>query len=245
MKKLFIILGAIAVAGAASAAGKGTIVGPSYTPSGADFSIFAFDGITASNPLGTASNVVLNFEDSPSIGATYTDNKGKDTEFGIGLYQTGSGKNGAAASTGLMVQYNTLVSASSANLTVQDFDINSLSQGFKTGKVEPAMLIYGANNTLLASATPAQILASMTAVGNAKNDIWNINLGSVLSSAHASSSQVSKVLLYADSMNGEKSNSDPYTMVSVGNAQPVPEPMSLIGIASGAVLLIRRRKKTS
>ena len=245
------MLGASAIAAAlalsAAASAQSTDVGTTYSPSGADFTISALQGIDASNPTGNfgTAQVDLNFEFNPSIGVAYTGQDGKLKDFGIGLYSNQGGDKGPAESTGLMVTYNSLVNASTANLTVEDFDLDNNATGFKPEKVTPLMQIYGSNNQLIGTATPSQIFSAM--MGNAKDDVWTVNVGTLLKGMGDSSNQgISKVLLYADSANGEKTNSDPYLLKAVGNAQPVPEPFSLCGLGAGALFLIRRRRsKTS
>lgn len=227
-------------------------VGPTYTPTGADFSITALQGIDSSNPLGQSGvnpQVDLNFEFNPSIGVAYDQGNGKLKDFGIGLYQNDGhggpgGHNQQVESTGLMISYNTLVSASSASLTVEDFDLNNNATGFKPNKVTPSMLIFGANNTLIGAATPAEIFEAMVGQSSAK-DTYDINMGTLLSDMHMQNQAISKVLLFADSSMGEK-KSDPYLLQAVGNAKPVPEPASLISLgAAGLVFLRRRRSKTA
>lgn len=217
-------------------------VGNPYTPNGSDFSVTALQGIDSSNPLGQSSSaqVNLNFEFNPSIGVTYDQGNGHLKDFGIGLYQMDHSKQ--VESTGLSIRYSSLVSASSANLTVEDFDLDNHATGFKPEKVSPALLIYGANNQLLASAKPSDVFSSMVAESGSK-DIWDINIGSLLSSMHAHSGPVSRVVLYADASNGEKANSDPYLLKAIGKGQPVPEPATLCVLGVGALLLGRRRAK--
>ncbi len=147
-------------------------------------------------------------------------------------------------STGLDIQYNTLVSASSANFTLEDFDLPNNATGFKSQKVTPLISIYGANNSLVGTATSSQIFSAMSPQSG-QSDVWNINIGTLLSDMNAKTNGVSKVVLYADSANGEKTNSDPYLLRSVGKAQPVPEPASLSALALGGLLIRRRRNKAT
>jgi len=217
-------------------------VGNPFTPDGADFSIFGVQGISLTNPLGASgfnTQVNTNFEFTPSIGVTYDQGNGKLKDFGIGLYSDSAKQ---TQSTGLMIKYNTAVTASSAVFTVEDFDIDAKATGFKNNKVEPSILIFGANNTILASAKPSDIFATMTPQGDAKNDIWDINVGKLLSNMHVNATSITGALLYADASNGEKTKSDPYLLRAVGNAQPVPEPATMCALGAG-LLLLRRRKK--
>jgi len=214
-------------------------VGAYYRPAGDDFTITALQGIDASNLSGNSALVNLDFEMNPSIGVTY-DQGGKLKDFGIGLYQTGH--NGSVESTGLSVNYDTLVKASSANLTVEDFDISSLTSEFKPGKVEPLISVYGPGNHLIGTATSSEVLESMTAAGGKNKDVWNINIGTLLSNMHAKGTDVSRVVLFADAANGEKSNSDTFLLVAASKGQPVPEPASLCALAFGAAVLVRRRR---
>jgi hypothetical protein len=234
---------AIAAAFAVSAnsfAGPGgvTLQGNPYTPAGANFSIYAAQGIDASHPTGTsgyATQVNTNFEFTPSIGVSYDTGGGKLTDFGIGLY---AGSSKQAESTGLNVKFNSLTNASSASVTVMDFDIQSAAAGFKTQKVEPGILIFGANGSVIANAMPTDVLHSMVQTGS-NTDIWNINFGTLLNKMGVGNATMSGFELYADATHGEKVGSDPYLMVSA--AAPAPEPASLAALGLGLTALIRRR----
>ena len=231
---------AVLIVLSASASAQTQRVGASYSPTGSDYTVTALQGIDSSNPNGQSAIVNLDFEMKPSIGVTYDQGGGKLKDFGIGLYS--SGHNGPVESTGLAVTYDTLVTASSATLTVEDFDIHSLTSGFKPGKVEPLISVYGAGGALIGTATPQQVLASMTANGKPGDDVWDINMATLLSNMHSSATSISKVVLFADAANGEKTSSDPFLLRAISKGQPVPEPASLCALALGAGLLIRRRR---
>ena len=232
------------------------IRGQPFTPTGADFSIFAAQGIDSSNPNGQSGfspQVNGDFEFKDSIGVSYDQGGGKLKDFGIGLYQDAS-KN--VVSTGLSVQYNQLVSAASVTITIEDFDIGSNDKFFKTGKVEPIITLFGPGGSVFASLSPTAIFNAMTpntSNSNSKStDVWDLNFGKVLSSMNLADGPISGFLLYADSKNGEQSNSDPYLLVSVGSSIPfVPEASTyLVGAFAILVLAISnltilRRKKTT
>lgn len=242
MKKFLLATAALSVASLSFAGGGGQTVSSPYRPAGSDVSIFGLQDITSSNPLGTSASVALNFEFNPSIGVAYTDSKGKVVDWGLGIYQ--KDKN-SFASTGLLVNYDTTVRASSADLLLMDFDIKDKSKGFLPNKVTPLISLFGDNGQFIGTATGAQILNSMTAATTGfKEDTWNLNLGTLLTNMGKSETSVSKVLLFADPTAGKGKKSDPYTLMSVGKAQPVPEPASMLAMAMGCGLLIRRRKKS-
>ena len=207
--------------------------GNPYVPTGADFRLFGLQGIDASNPLGQSgfqTQVNTNFEFTPSIGVSYDTGGGHLTDFGLGLYLNAQNQ---LQSTGLLTSYNTLVQASSINITVMDFDITGAAAFNFSKKVAPTITLLGANNSIVAIFNPAAIRPVMVeqTAGGAK-DIWNINFATLLSQSHIADSQITGFLLSADMSNGE-GHSDPYLLLSVGNGIPVPEPSNYaVGIAA-------------
>ena len=223
--------------------------GNPYVPAGANFKIFAHQGITPSNPFGdaeTAAQVNLNFEFTPSIGVSYTGADGKLKDFGIGLYAP---MKNAIASTGLEIAYNQPVDASSVTITLEDFDIDTKAIFFNSTKVEPALLLLGPGNTIYGSATPQDIFPNLvpnmagSAGGKGATDVWDLNFGNLLNTLHLADAPITGFLLYADMNNGEKPSSDPYLLVSAGNGIPaVPEPNSALLIVTGAIgCMVARR----
>ena len=105
-------LGALGMAAAlavSASAQQGMRVGNPYTPTGADYSITALQGIDSANPLGetlAGTQVNINFEDTPSIGVTYQQSNGKLEDTALGLDQTvrpPRSSNSPFYSTGLMI----------------------------------------------------------------------------------------------------------------------------------------------
>ena len=134
---------AVALAFASQNAHATFLRGQPFTPTGANFSMPAAQGIDASHPTGnTAFHPQVNgdFEFKDSIGVSYDDGTGHLKDFGIGLYQDSAHN---TQSTGLMINYNQLVLASSVTITIEDFDINTGDTFFKTGKVEPSITLFG------------------------------------------------------------------------------------------------------
>jgi hypothetical protein len=203
-----------------------TLQGNPFTPSGStDFQIFAEQGVDASNPLGLdgfSPQVNTDFEFTPSIGVSYDQGGSKLKDFGIGLFQDAS-KN--TFSTGLNIQYTKPVDAFSVSITVMDFDIEAgKDTSFKSTKVEPGLILLGANNSIFASLTPTDIFPYLSQHGNSK-DVWDINFASLLSGLHIADGNITGFVLYADKTDGEKASSDPYLLLAVGNGIPaVPEP---------------------
>ena len=231
--------------------------GQPFTPSGSNFQISAVQGIDASHPQGTSGfspQVNGDFEFQGSIGVSYDQGGGNLKDFGLGLYSDAA-KN--VVSTGLLVHYNQLVSASSVTITIEDFDIQAGHDTFfKTEKVEPSILLLGANGNVFASLSPTDIFPHLvlnTTAGSKSTDVWDLNFGAVLNSLHLADGPISGFLLYADALNGEKPNSDPYLLVSVGNGIPqVPEPANYVaGIAALLILgashltILRRKRVTA
>lgn len=230
--------------------------GQPFTPSGANFTMTAVQGINAANPNGASGfhpQVNGDFEFKDSIGVSYDDGTGHLKDFGLGLYQDSAHN---TFSTGLAINYNQLVKASSVTITVEDFDINAGANGFNPQKVEPSLTLFGPGGSIFASLTPAQLfpyLVANTTAGQAKGDVWDLNFGSVLNGLHLADGPISGFLLYADQLNGEKANSDPYLLVAIGNGIPqVPEPANyLAGIAALIILgashvtVLRRKRVTA
>jgi hypothetical protein len=226
--------------------------GQPFTPTGANFTISAAQAINASHPTGTSGfkpQVNGDFEFKDSIGVSYDDGTGKLKDFGIGLYQDSAHN---TQSTGLMINYNQLVQASSVTITLEDFDINTGDTFFKTGKVEPSITLFGPGGSVFANLTPTDIFKNMvpnTSTGT-KTDVWDLNFGAVLNSMKLADGPITGFLLYADALNGEQNNSDPYLLVAVGNGIPqVSEPATyLVGIAAffmfgvSHVTVLRRKR---
>lgn len=214
--------------------------GQPYTPTGSNFSISAAQGINASNPTGTGGfhpQVNGDFEFKNSIGVSYDDGTGHLKDFGIGLYQDSAHN---TQSTGLMINYNQSVLASSVTITIEDFDINTGDTFFKTGKVEPSITLFGPGGSVFANLTPTAIFNNMTVntTTGTNTDVWDLNFGKVLTSMHLTDGPITGFLLYADALHGEQNNSDPYLLVAVGSGIPqVPEPATyLAGIAALVIL---------
>jgi len=236
----------------------GTTPGSGFSPSGSDFTLFGVQGLAPdANPAGTPNpNAVVNiqFEGVNTFGVSYTGsdpkNPSKLTDFGIGLYQSGSGKTATTAATGLEVAYNQLVTG--VNLTIGDFDLKGTEHDFLTGKVAPSVTVFGAGGISLGTANPGQVFSNMTFLGNFNGvDEWNLNVGGLLTSlGDPSNTGVSGVLLSASAKNiagqTEKSPSDPYVLIAAGNGIPqVPEPSSallILGTLGTAVVASRRRR---
>jgi len=238
VKKSNQILAALLAVGtlliANSSANAVLLVGNPFVPTGANFQMFALQGIDSSTPTGKSGfspQVNRDFEFPDSIGVSYDQGNGQLTNFGLGLYFNSQQQ---VQSTGLNIRYNGLVSASSVNITVEDFDIKAGATFFNPQKVEPGILILGPNNTVIASASPTDIFHNLvpnTKTGQ-KGDVWDINLGSVLNTLNISDTTISGFILYADATGGERPNSDPYLLVSAGNGIVVPEASNyIVGLA--------------
>jgi PEP-CTERM motif len=250
LKQLFAI-GAIAAT--SSSAHAVVQLGNPFTPSGANFQITAVQGIDASNPFGKTGfspQVNHDFEFQGSTGVSYDAGGGKLTDFGLGLY---NGPGNTVQSTGLRIDYTAPVNASSIVVTLEDFDIHAgKDTSFNPGKVEPTVILFGANNTIFAQANPTDIFKAMSPAfpGDKKNDdVWNLNFDQLLKNLNIADGQISGFLLGADMAAGEKPNSDPYLLIAVGNGIPaVPEPGTYaaglfgIGIAVASVLRSLKRR---
>jgi hypothetical protein len=216
--------------------------GQPFTPTGANFSMSAVQGINPSQPQGASGlhpQVNGDFEFKDSIGVSYDDGTGKLKDFGLGLYQD---SNNALQSTGLRINYNQLVKASSITITIEDFDIQAGKDTFfNPNKVEPSIILFGPGGSVFASLNPSQIFPYMTlntTTGTKNTDVWDLNFGNVLNGLHIADGPISGFLLYADQLNGEKANSDPYLLVAVGNGIPqVPEPANYVAGIAAIVML--------
>lgn len=221
-----------------------TLEGNPFTPSGSsNFQIFALQGIDSSHLFGDnnfSPQVNTDFEFTPSIGVSYDNGNGGVTNFGLGLYQAGNN----TFSTGLNIRYNQPVDAFSVTITVMDFDIKSGATFFNSQKVEPGLVLLGANNSVFASLSPTDIFPYLsphsTGGKKATGDVWDINFSQLLSGLHIADGSITGFILYADQTNGEKANSDPYLLLAVGNGVPaVPEPTTYFaGFAAIAFALL-------
>jgi hypothetical protein len=236
-KATLCLLGASALLTAVSTANATVELGNPFIPTGADYSI---TGVAAINPTngngGSSSGAQVNrdFEFKGAYGVSYTQ-AGKLVPFGLGLYTDSSG---ALKSGGLNVTFNNVSLASSVNITLCDFDIDTKATFFNPGKVEPSIQIYGAGGVLIGTATPTNVFNSMKPSSQGK-DYWDLNFGALLSSMGQSpNAGISGFLLYADSNAGEKANSDPYFLVAVAGVPMVPEPSTYVGGAALIALLL-------
>ena len=221
MKKSNHISTALLAAGAlfvvSSSANAVLLQGNPFIPAGADFQIFALQGIDSSTPTGKTGfspQVNRDFEFAGATGVSYDRGNGQLTDFGLGLYFKAQQQ---VQSTGLNIQFNGLVNASSVNITVEDFDIKLGATFFNPQKVEPGILILGPNKTVIASASPTDIFGNLTPHSGKTSDVWDINLGQLLTTLKMSDTAISGYILYADATAGERPNSDPYLLVSAGN----------------------------
>ena len=221
MKKSNHISTALLAAGAlfvvSSSANAVLLQGNPFIPAGADFQIFALQGIDSSTPTGKTGfspQVNRDFEFAGATGVSYDRGNGQLTDFGLGLYFNAQQQ---VQSTGLNIQFNGLVNASSVNITVEDFDIKLGATFFNPQKVEPGILILGPNKTVIASASPTDIFGNLTPHSGKTSDVWDINLGQLLTTLKMSDTAISGYILYADATAGERPNSDPYLLVSAGN----------------------------
>lgn len=232
--------GLLALSSATQAA---VLLGHSYTPTGANYTMTAAQGIDAASPLGKSSfspQVNRDFEFDQTFGVAYDKGGGSVTQFGLGLYADAAKQ---TQSTGLNIQFNGLVSASTVSIVLADFDIKATDAFFNPNKVEPGLILLGANNSIFANATPENIFAAMVPTtvpgASSKEDYWKLDFGKLLQQLGKSDANIQGFLLYADASHGEKPNSDPYFLMSVGGGIPmIPEPSTYLGgIALIALLL--------
>jgi hypothetical protein len=169
-----------------------------------------------------------------------------------------------------LVQFGAAVSTSTTTITMEDFDIidggghsgpkgpaappgpvappgptapGGSSEGFLPNKVEPGLLILGSGNSVLANATPDEILAAMVQTSTSNDGTYSLNVGTLLSDMHINDSSMSGYVLFADDTNGETVPSDPFEMKSV--SAPVgatPEPVSLAALGFGVMAMVRKRR---
>jgi hypothetical protein len=192
-----------------------------------------------------------------TIGVSYTaPNNGNLTDFGVGTYTF----NKVNFSTGLDLNY--VSPALNVTLTLTDFDLNSSSTAFNTGKVAPDITLFGANGLSLGTLTPTQIFTAMTAVPlfdnnghpQTNSDVWNVDVNTLLADLGQAGTPISNVLLTSDlSLKSggtglQFSGTDPYFLIGSTATVPVPEPSSallLLTSAAVALLVTRRRNLIS
>lgn len=225
-----LVAGLLVIAGSGANASV-TLLGNPYTPPGADYSIYAIQGLNLNTGTGSGGSpqVNLGFEFDDGLGVSYTDSSNHLHNFGVGLYNGNQ-----PLTTALHIQYNSLVSPDGITVRLEDFDINANATFFNPGKVEPGVLILGANNTILANALPTDVWAALSNVpGGQHGDVWDLSLGALAANLNLQG-PISGFILYADRTAGERANSDPYFLISAGNGIPViPEPATYFaGIAA-------------
>lgn len=228
-----------------------------FTPAGQNYSITALQNLTpltldGGTPVGAKTNV--NYEFQGGFGVRYTNALDQLTDFGIGLYDSDYAPGIQAASTGLNIAFDHLVSSNGLSATLGDFDLNEFSTDFNTGRVAPTVSIYGNGGFLLGNFSAAQIIADNAMSLLASNDpitqtdLWKLDLGALV----GPNVQVSGFTLAADLYNGGGSqmvvNSVPYFLVSVSGCEcaSVPEPGSAFLILSaglGCLIITRRRTR--
>jgi hypothetical protein len=241
MKKLTVFVPCIALAlllASVASSPATTLLGSPFRPAGANFDISSVQGINSSSPTGTAGGSQVNqgFEFPDGIGVSYNQG-GKLTDFGLGLY---ADSNNNTASTGLRINYDSLVKASSITITLEDFDIQAGHDTFfNPNKVEPVITLFGPGGSIFATAGPHDIFPNMTlnttnSNSKAKGDVWDISFAGLLNTLHIADGPITGFLLSADMANGEKANSDPYFLVSAGNGIPtIPEASNyMAGVAA-------------
>jgi hypothetical protein len=223
---VFPALVAVLVAVAApSANAVVTLLGNPFRPTGADFQIYASQAVdlsTGNGQSGVNPQANLGVEFPDGIGISY-DTGGKSlTNFGLGLY---SDTQHNTQTTGLSLQYDQLVQASSLTVRLEDFDISSTSTFFNPQKVEPGVLFLGPTGSVIRNALPTDIFSALTFVNSGgKADVWDLSFAQLLGNLHMQDTAISGFVLYADRTNGEVPNSDPYFLVSAGNGIPaIPE----------------------
>lgn len=249
------LLAALLFVAASSANAVVTLLGNPYTPSGANFSIYAVQGLDLSTGNGSGGNPQVNrgVEFDDGLGVSYSQPNGNLTHFGLGLYSDAQHQ---VQTTGLRVQYNTLVDPFSLTLRLEDFDLGANDTFFKSDKVEPGILLLGANNTILANALPTDIWSALSVVPGGKggkgfSDVWDLSFTQLFANLNLQNTPISGFVLYADQTRGERPNSDPYFLVSAGNGIPaIPEPPTYFaGIAAFVFALVfhvqqaRKRKR--
>lgn len=225
-------LSALALEGAITTARAAIInLGDTFTPTGADYTITAVQGITSSNPLGVTgtSQVNLNFEYAGVYGVTYqSTGTGGVTQNGISLYN--NGLTSGIQSVGLKIQYNSLVTASSVNVTMADFDMKNASAWGPNQKARPEITLFGASGNVIGVADDSAILANITSFTTANDGTITVNLGGLLKTLGQADQSISGYLLSASNFSGEifqgKITDDPFMLVNAGGGTPgtsVPE----------------------
>jgi hypothetical protein len=244
MKKLTVFVPCIALAlllASVASSPAVTLLGSPFRPSGASFTISAAQGINSSHPTGDSSfspQVNQDFEFPGALGVSYQKSGGL-TDFGLGLYNDASNN---VNSTGLRINYDQLVKASSVSVTLEDFDIKVGDSFFNPNKVEPVITLFGPGGAIFATFGPHDIFPNMTldpaasgkGKGVATGDIWDISFAGLLNTLHLADGPISGFLLSADMAGGEKPGSDPYLLVAVGSGIPtIPEASNyMAGVAA-------------
>jgi hypothetical protein len=228
-----------------------------YAPAGENYSITALQNLTPLTLDGGTSvgaNTNVNFAFQGGFGVRYQDTFGQLTDFGIGLYDASYAPGIQAASTGLNIAFDQLVSSHGLSATLGNFGLNEFSIDADPSRVAPTISIYGTGGLLLGNFSAADIIADQALsllTSNdpiAQTDLWKLNLDALI----GPNVLVSGFTLAADTHNGGGSlmavNSTPYFLVSVSGCEcaSVPEPGSAFLILSaglGCLIITRRRSR--
>lgn len=234
------LVAAALLAVAASSANAVTDLGNPFRPTGANFQIYGEQNVNLSTgqSQGGTPQVNLNFEDTAGYGVQYTNAMNNQTEFGIGLYDT------TPPTTGLRLQYDNNVLASSLTATLSDFDLMSTATVFDYAhKVAPGILLLGVGGNVIANALPQNILNStnsaLTFLSNTGGtDFWNLNFSQLLTNLGLSQNTlISGYVLYADDTHSEMVPSDPYFLSFASNGvTTVPDGGSTVMLLGSALL---------
>jgi hypothetical protein len=234
-------------------------LGATYAPAGANYTISAVQDINAANPagvsgLGSGLFINQNVENYGALGVTYTVGSGAvSAQPGINLYN--NGLTAGIQSTGLLYSFTPAggVAASSASVTLLDFDMKSATAYGANTKAQPQISLFTPGGTMLGTASSATILTNST-FSTVKDGSLTVNMGTLLGAIGLSDQAIGSYLISAANFSGASlkqftTANDPFFVGSASNGTPltaVPEASALwplLGVLGLVVVGPRLRRK--
>ena len=230
-------------------------LGASLTPTGANYTIYAVQDINAGNPtgvmnLGPGLFINQNVEYAGALGVTYTVGSGAVSQQpGINLYN--NGLTAGIQSTGLLYKFDTGIAASTAGVTLLDFDMKDATAYGASTKAQPQISLFTTGGTLIATIDPTTILQNSTFTKDNDGSL-TVNMGTLLNAASLPDQIIGSYIISAANFPGAslqqfKTANDPFFVgPATGGIPTVPEPSSflpLLGVLGMVIAGPKLRRK--
>ncbi len=244
-----------AFAGVNSAHATVIDLGSSLRPAGANYTIYAVQDINAANPTGVMNVgpglfINQNVEYTGALGVTYTVGSGSvSKEPGMNLYN--NGLTAGIQSTGLLYKFDTGIAASTAGVTLLDFDMKAPTAYGSTAKAQPQVTLFSTSGAIIATIDPQTILHN--SVFTKDNDgSLTINMGTLLNALGLPDQTIGSYIISAADYAGAslqqfRTADDPFFVgPATGGIPSVPEPSSflpLLGVLGMVIAGPKLRRK--